>query len=155
MQAKEPMRGPGHFQWNAGGWFGSQFGGAAWMLVGAAVIAAQAPWVAAWWACCFALANAVGTGLWLRRDRVRPYPATQALLATCGVAGVLAVTALHAFGPAEVALGVGLHDGRIRLEGSPAGTLRTAYAALLLGVPAMMGWFALMERAASKPTPQA
>jgi hypothetical protein len=154
MAAKEPMPGPGQFQWNAGGWFGSQLGGTAWMLVGAAVLAPQTPWVAAWWAACCALANAVGTSLWLRRGRVRPYPATQALLAACGVAGPLAVVALHLFGPADVRLGVAWHDGRFILE-SPPGTLRSAYAALLLGVPALMGYFALLERAGREARPQA
>jgi hypothetical protein len=150
MAAKEPMLGPGQFQWNAGGWFGSQLGGTAWMLVGAAVLVPQAPWVAAWWAGCCALANAVGAWLWLRRDRVRPYPAIQALLATCGAAGLLAVAALHAFGPADVRLGVAWHDGRFILESPPGGTLRSAYAILLLGVPALMAYFAFMEWAGRK-----
>jgi hypothetical protein len=155
MAAKEPVVGPGQFQWNRGGWFGSQLGGTAWMLVGAAVLAPQAPWVAAWWAGCCALANAVGTCLWLWRDRVKPYPAIQALLATCGAAGLLAVVALHLFGPADVRLGVAWHEGRFILEGPPGGTLRPAYAALLLGVPALMAYFAFVERAAKRARPTA
>jgi hypothetical protein len=150
MSSKAPIIGPGQFQWNAGGWFGSQLGGTAWLLVGAVGIATQEPQVAAWWACCFVLANAVGTGLWLRRDRVWPYPAIQALLATVVVAGLLAVVALHLFGPADVRLGVGLREGRFVLEDVPGGTLRSAYVALLVGVPAMMGWFAFMERAGTR-----
>jgi hypothetical protein len=147
MGAKEPMLGPGQFQWNTGGWFGSQLGCTAWMLVGAAVIAPQAPLVAAWWACCFVIANAVGTGLWWRRDRLSPYPAIQALLATVAVAGLLAVVSLHLFGPADVRLGVGIRDGRFVLDHTPGNTLRSGYAALLVGVPVMMAWFAFMERA--------
>lgn len=125
-----PMIGTGRFQWNTGGWFGSQFGCTAWLLVGAASVVAQHAWVAAWWVVCCALANAVGTGLWLRRDRVPPYPAIQALLGACGAGGLLAVAALHLFGA--------IPDGQ-------HASLRPAYAVLLLGVPAMMGWFALME----------
>lgn len=153
MSSKMPQFGPGHFQWNTGGWFGSQLGGTCWLLVGAAVLGVQEPGVAAWWACCFATANAVGTGLCLRRNRVRPYPTIQALLATCAITGLLAVIALHLFGPADVRLGVGWRDDRLVLEDVPGGTLRPAYAALLVGVPVMMGWFALMERAGTRNRP--
>lgn len=145
MSAKEPILGPGQFQWNMGGWFGSQLGGTAWLLVGATVILPQAPWVAVWWACCFALANAVGAGLWMRRDRIPPYPAIQALLATLAVAGLLAIVVLHLFGPAEVQLGLGFRDGRLAPQDAPGNTLLAAYTTLLVGVPIMMGWFAFLE----------
>jgi hypothetical protein len=147
MLAKAPMPGPGHFQWSTGGWFGSQLGGTAWMLVASIVLALQTPWIAAWWVLCFALANAAGVWLWLHRDRLRPYLAMQGLLAICGATGLLAVAALHLFGPAGVRLGVAWHDGRFILEGPPGTTLRSAYATLLLIVPGLMAFFALMERA--------
>ncbi len=135
MSAKQPMPGSGTFQWNTGGWFGSQVGGTVWLLVGAATLVVQAPLLAVWWVVCFALVNAVGTGLWLRRDRLRPYPAIQALLALCGLAGLFAVGALGLFGPEQT--------GR-------NGSLRSVYGFFLVGVPALMGYFALLERASRK-----
>ena len=139
------MSGRGRFQWNIGGWFGSQLGGTVWMLVGAAVLASQAPWIAAWWVACFLAASAVGIGLWLRRDRIRPYPALQALLATCGLAGLLAIVGLHLFGPDDLQLLVRWHQGRVMMENPPGDTLPYIYAILLLGIPALMGYFALIE----------
>jgi hypothetical protein len=145
MSLKRPTPGPGRFQWNAGGWFGSQLGGTAWMLVGTAILVPQAPGLAAWWAACFAAANAVGAGLWLRRDRVRPYPALQSLLAACGLAGLFAVSVLHRFRPDDIRLGLSWQQGRFALDAPQGGTLNHIYAALLLGVPALMAWFAVME----------
>jgi hypothetical protein len=150
MPSKQPRPGPGRFQWNTGGWFGGQIGCTAWLLAGAVVTAAQAPWVAALWVLCWALANSVGTVLWLRRDRVAPYPAVQGLLASCAAAGLLAVVILHASGLDDVRLGVQWRDGALGLVNPPGGTLRPVYAALLLGVPAMMGWFAIMEWASRR-----
>ena len=37
MSEKRPMPGPGQFQWNTGGWFGSQLGCTARLVVGAVV----------------------------------------------------------------------------------------------------------------------
>lgn len=61
MEAKEPLLGPGCFQWNTGGWFGSQLGSTAWMLVGAVVLIPHAAEVAGVWLSCFAVANAIGS----------------------------------------------------------------------------------------------
>lgn len=99
MDPRRPMAGPGYFQWDKGGWFGSQLGGTAWMLVGSVVLARQAPEVAGVWLACFAVANAIGARMWWRRDRLRPYPALQALLLLCGIHGVVALVALHALRP--------------------------------------------------------
>lgn len=121
-------------------------GGTAWLPSGVVALALKFPRVAAWWLACFAGANLVGTGLWMRRDRLRPYPAIHSLVATFGLAGLLAVTVLHAFGPGEIPLGIAWREGRIVLENSPGGTLRTVYALLLLGVPTLMGYFAPLER---------
>lgn len=147
MSTKDPRPGPGQFQWNAGGWFGGQLGCTLWILVGAATLVLESPGVAAWWALCFAAANAVGLAMWRRRDRLRPFPAIQGLIAACGLAGLLAVAALHAFGPDSAKLGVSWRDGRLVREAVPGGSLLSIYAILLLGVPAMMAWFAVMERA--------
>ena len=54
MSLKQAKRGTGTFQWNAGGWFGGQIGGTAWMLVagvlGLAILV------------CFLIPNVVGVG---------------------------------------------------------------------------------------------
>src|SRR5262249_26987351 len=131
MPAKTAVRGPGAFQWDAGGWFGSQLGGTLWLLAGAAVLALPAPGVAAVWAACFAGANALGLWLWRRRDRLVPYPALQLLTLCCAACGLLTFVALDAFKPA----------------GGPLGAADRGYAALLV-FPALMALFHLRERAA-------
>jgi hypothetical protein len=98
-RAKQPLPGLGAFQWNGGGWFGGQVGGTAWLLVGAVVLAAHAPGVAAVWLACFAVANAICYALWVRRDRNRPFPAVPAELLVCGAAGLLALIALQVMRP--------------------------------------------------------
>jgi hypothetical protein len=100
MEAKVPMPGPGRFQWNSGGWFGSQVGSTAWMLVGAVMFAIKAPWIAAAFSLCFAVANVVGTALWSRRDRLRPYAAMQLLILVIGVSGMVAIASVDMLRPA-------------------------------------------------------
>jgi hypothetical protein len=75
------------------------------MLVGAIVLYPYASEVAGGWLACFAVANAIGFWMWWRRDRLRPYPALQALLLVCGISGLTALVALHILRP-------GLHVAR-------------------------------------------
>jgi hypothetical protein len=59
-----------------GGWFGSVFGGSAWLIPTAAILAFNGqPTLALLPAGCCLLVNVVGGALWHRRDRVRPFPA--------------------------------------------------------------------------------
>lgn len=86
-----PMRGPGRFQWNTGGFFGGQIGGTCWLLPMAYVL---------FWGgdlsggailiLCFAAPNILGTFLWTRRASIPPYPAIQALLLGVAVAAYTA-----------------------------------------------------------------
>jgi len=69
------------------------------MLVGAAVLAPQAPEVAHIWLACSVIANAFGLFLWGHRDRLPPYPALQALMLALGIIGWIALVALHLFRP--------------------------------------------------------
>jgi hypothetical protein len=140
MEAKVPMPGPSSFQWNRGGWFGSQLGGTAWMIVGAVMFARRAPWIAAVWLVCFVLANAIGTGLWRRRGCLRPYPAIQLLLLVGGVIGLLALASFGVLRPA----GVRLEDAGWN------GDVRKSCFCLVTAVSALMAWFALMEGGATK-----
>jgi hypothetical protein len=111
------------------------------MLVGAVVLWPHAPEVAGVWLACFAVANAIGSWMWRRRDRLRPYPALQALLLVCGVNGLIALVALHICRP-------GLRITRplgISLADEPRLILW-----LLVLVIALMAWFHLQERGAKK-----
>ena len=78
---KTAMLGPRRFQWQVGGWFGSVFGGSAWLIPAAAILAfhgqtglALVPALA-----CLGI-NVLGAALWYRRDRVRPFPALVGIL---------------------------------------------------------------------------
>ena len=103
------------------------------MFAGAAVLMRSAPGIAAAWFACFVVANAIACWLWQQRDRLRPHPAMQLLLLTCGVAGLLAWSSLQVFRPELV-----------RLMGWP-GTEYSGYFAVLLIVPTLMMSFALLE----------
>ena len=141
METKGALPGPGRFQWNRGGWFGSQLGCTAWMLVGAVVLVPHAPVVASVWLVCIAVANAIGSWFWWRRDRLRPYPALQALMLACGANGLLALVALHLLRP-------GLRISRpmgISLADEP----RVILWLLVLFI-ALMTWFHLLEWGAKK-----
>jgi hypothetical protein len=130
MNEPQASRGPGRFQWNAGGWFGSQLGGTTWLFVGAMVLATRALDLAAIWLACFLGANLAGLWLWSRRDRIAPFAALELLLAVCGIAGLAALGGLELFRP-ELAF---------QLTG-----MRHA-SAVLLGVPLLMAWFLVLEQ---------
>src|SRR5579871_2566901 len=112
MTVKVPMSGPGCFQWNLGAWLGGQLGGTAWMLVGAAILAFEAPAAAAAWLVCFAMANALGAWMWRQRDRLRPYAALQLLVVVVGGCGLLALVALDVLRPEGAPLDLRWEDGR-------------------------------------------
>jgi hypothetical protein len=145
MADKHPMPGPGQFQWNTGGWFGGQIGSTAWMLVGAALLAPQAPAIAAVWLLCFAVPNVVGTWMWWRRDRIRPYPALQLLLLSCLAGGLAALITLDAIRPEGVRLEIVWDAGHFRLVKMPWEAIRRGYLVFLF-VPALMVMWHFMER---------
>jgi hypothetical protein len=95
METKRALPGPGLFQWNTAAWFGVQLCLTGWMLVGAVAFVRRAPEVAGIWLARLAL----GSWIWWRRDRFRPYPALQALLLTCLVTGIPALVALYTLRP--------------------------------------------------------
>lgn len=76
-----PLIGPGKFQWNAGGWFGSSIGSSAWMLVTSCfLVAHNQPWIATVAAGGFLVVLLASFVLWIRRDRIHPFPALIAIL---------------------------------------------------------------------------
>lgn len=93
---------PVTFRWPVGAWFGTQVGSTVWMLTGALSLAVTAPAVAAAFAGCFAVVNAVGVWLWLRHDRVGQYAAAQLMLLACGVGSLAALLTFDFAGPAVV-----------------------------------------------------
>ncbi len=122
---------PGAFSWNAGGWFGAQIGATAWILLLGVLLILDAPRLGAL-VIAFSLApNVLGIILWRMRDRIRPYPAVQLLVAAS------AAFALAAFVSLDVA-------GRI--SALRAGSGWSVYWALLV-YPGVMVMFHLQNRA--------
>lgn len=150
MPVTEPVPGPGAFQWNRGGWFGGQLGSTVWLLVGAAFIADQLPWVSVAWLVYFALANSLGTWLWRHRERLRPYPAYQLLLLTVGIIGLIALLTLDLLRPDNVRLTLTWEDGQFRLIDTQPSQFRLGYFSCLVILPALMGFTALQEWAARR-----
>ena len=98
MSLKQAKRGTGTFQWNAGGWFGGQIGGTAWMLLAGVLVLAQGSLLGLLILVCFLIPNVVGVVLWRLRDRLSPYPAVQALVVVMGVCSVLTLVAFDVSG---------------------------------------------------------
>ena len=133
----QPRTGPGQFQWNAGGWFGSQLGGTAWMLVAGLMFIPQSLVSAGVLMACFAIANAVACRMWLRRDRLAPYPSIQWLIVVMGVVAAIAFVTVDRSGPL------------MYLDLEPSPFPKTLYWYLLI-FPAMMLMFHFIEREGRK-----
>jgi hypothetical protein len=122
--------------WQAGGWYGSQLGGTAWLFVSALVIGAESPSSAAVLLACGLAANLVGAMLWAQRARLDPYRALQVLVAAIVVAGAAATRWLELRGEFE------LLDPRVGPR-----TMYVLLAVLWLGLAAV---FTFKGRAARK-----
>ncbi len=137
METQRPAREGGAFRWHAGAWFGAQIGSTLWLVILGAALSLRddsSPGTA-----LIALAvavNGIGLILWEHRDRMRPYPAIQVLIAVVGCAAFVAFALL---------------DGTSTwgLAGTQASGARPPYAVLLI-FPAMMAMFALQEHAARR-----
>lgn len=134
MASKEPKKGTGTMQWNAGGWFGGQVGGTAWMLLAGALVLYQGSWLGAVIILFFLLPNVIGLLMWCRRDRISPYPAVQVLMAAIGLFSLLTLVAFDASG---------------RLAGTGSGSPRSVYWIMLV-FPATMIAFHLQNRSGGK-----
>jgi hypothetical protein len=83
---KTAMAGPRRFQWQIGGWFGSVFGGSAWLIPTAVILAVNGqPRLALLPAASCILMNAIGGVVWYRRDRILPFQALVGVLAVFAV----------------------------------------------------------------------
>ena len=132
-----PCQGNGRFQWSTGGWFGAQIGATAYLVVLGILLVFQAPRAGSLLLVCGLLPNLIGTGIWMRRCRLAPYPALQLLVATVFVFTALAL-------------------GGLILCGQPLG-LQPQYSVetrqvvwILLIYPGLMLMFHLQERSASR-----
>ena len=124
----ECKRGTGRFQWSTGGWFGAQVGSTCWMLAcGLWLLVEARPLAGALLLGCFAAANALGTYLWAKRDRLDPYKAIQSLI------GLIFCLTTAALGPMSYCGLLGRLDERLE---NP----KSLFLILLL-FPAMMIWF--------------
>ncbi len=130
MPNGDTERKPGGFRWNAGAWFGGQIGATAWILLLGVLLVPDDPRLGAL-VIAFSLApNVLGVILWRMRDRMRPYPAVQLLVA------VSAAFALATFISLDVA-------GRI--SSLRAGSGWSVYWVLLV-YPGVMLMFHLQTR---------
>ena len=137
METQQRAGAGGAFRWNAGAWFGAQIGSTLWLVVLGVVLSFRddsSPGTAM--IALAVAANGIGLILWEHRDRIRPYPAIQALLAVAGCAAFVAFALLDGASPWGLAC-------------TQTGGARPPYAALLV-FPAMMGLFALQEHAARR-----
>ncbi len=95
---KTPKAGSGKFQWNTGGWFGSQIGSTLWLLLLGVTILNTNVIIGSILLFFFILPNMVGWLIWRERHGIDPYPAIQALLGMIGLSSLFAVIILDLSG---------------------------------------------------------
>ncbi len=122
------------FQWNAGGWFGAQFGCTVWIFVSAVITMPRDRTIGLTTLALFLTANAIGTGLWMWRDRLDAHRAIQVLILLAGIYSFAATWTLDRAGQFE-SLGVG---GQV--------SAAQMYLILALMVPGLMLFFHFIER---------
>lgn len=130
------------FQWNAGGWFGAQFGCTVWIFISAVVVMPRDRVIGLTTLALFLTANAIGAGLWMWRDRLDAYRAIQVLILLAGIYSLAATWVLDRAGQFE-SLGVG---GQV--------SAAQMYVVLALTIPGLMLFFHFIERerrAATRP----
>ena len=127
----KPRIGTGQFQWSNGGWFGSQVGATAYLVMLGIALMFTKPLPGIIILLCGIVPNIVGYGLWTRRDRISPHAALQWLLFT-----------LFCF----TALAVGTAVFYERTEQFPAFSGAAHNVWLPLIFPAMMLMFYFMDK---------
>ena len=137
METRRRVRRGGAFRWNARAWFGAQIGSTLWLVILGAALSLRDDSSAGTAIIALAVAvNGIGLILWEHRDRIRPYPAIETLIAVVGCAAFVAFALL---------------DGTSAwgLAGTQPGGARPPYAVLLV-FPALMVMFAVQEHAARR-----
>ena len=131
----QPYKGNGIFQWNTWGWFGSQIGATAYLVILGAALASKELLPGLLILACGLIPNIAGYAIWRRRDRLAPYPAIQRLMLT-----IFLFTA--------IALGVAIfyeHSGNLKYL---SGATQSAWIPLIF--PALMLMFHFQEQAGKK-----
>ena len=137
MSNQNGRNGPGHFQWNGGGWIGSAFGSTAWMLVVACFLTfSDDAELAVVPTAGFLIANCVAIHLWQRRDRTLPFTGYMILL------GVLAVIVPTVWITVE---SFASQKALTRMNW-PSSVTSTIF--IVFFVPMIMLWFVHLERQA-------
>ena len=134
--------GPGKFQWNGGGWFGSTLGSSAWMLVTCCfLIAHNQPWVASIVAVGFLTNLIASIALWVYRDRIYPFSALMSILGLMAFTIPLMWTLVQHYASDEFKNAMNW----------PVSQWSTIFVSVL--IPAIMIWFAYLERSAKSIDP--
>lgn len=133
------LTGPGKFQWNAGGWFGSSLGSSAWMLVTSYfLVVHNQTFVAAIAVSGFLAILFASLVLWKRRDRVYPFHALLAILGLMAFTIPIVWLLVQTYASAECKMAMNW----------PVSGLSTVFVVLL--VPATMIWFIYLESLAKR-----
>ncbi len=95
MEKKLPQKGTGQLQWDTG-WWGCQLGGTIWLLLYGCILLATGEYqIGLIGLGSFLVPNLLGLTLWIRRDRISPYPALQFLCAVIGVCSLVFIAVLN------------------------------------------------------------
>lgn len=79
-----------HLDWNTKGWFGSQLGGTAWILVAAAIVFGHNTWTGFILLVLFLIPNTVGYLLW-RKKKFSCHASIQILFGLSGLFGLITI----------------------------------------------------------------
>ncbi len=137
---KTAMIGPRRFQWQIGGWFGSLLGGSAWLIPTGVLLAISGQLgLALLPLTTCVLLNVLGIVLWYRRDRVRPFPALVAALASFALLTPIVWVAVSTYATPK----------SLAALNWPQQSFAGAIATLIF--PAIIAWFCFLEYSHSNP----
>jgi hypothetical protein len=134
---KTPVAGPGKFQWNAGGWFGSSLGSSAWMLgTSGCLFACNQQLIAIIPGIGFVAIVLTSIALWNRRNCIYPFSALMTILGLIAFTNPFVWLIVQTLGSAESKSAMNW----------PASSWSTVFAIAI--VPVVMLWFIYLERTA-------
>ena len=132
-----PVAGPGKFQWNAGGWFGSSLGSSAWMLgTSGCQFAYNQQLIGMIPALAFVAILLTSIVLWNRRNCIYPFSALMMMLGLIAFTNPFVWLIVQTLGSAESKIAMNW----------PASSWATIFAIGI--VPVIMLWFTYLERTA-------
>lgn len=136
--SSKSLVGKGRIQWNASGWFGSSLGGSAWMIVAACfLVSHNQQTLALVPAAGFVIILFASLLLWVRRDRIRPFPALMMLLGLLAIVTPVVLISVPTYGSRDV----------LTAMNWPASKWPTVVGCVLS--PGIMIWFFFLERSAA------